>query len=202
MDSKTKSRLLAASATTAVAAVLLTYTTPQPLTSTIHVSPGTDFEINIGAKNYASEYDINPDSTVASYNPSIENTGDFPAYVFIELASSDKDLVPYELNASEWSQLTGVGDRTIYAYATSSGMTALDKEDETPELCQGLTLADDTDLWDNANTLTVEAIGYAIQTTDLGTSKPEDVWKKLNNPTQSDDSASASQELEAVEEEG
>lgn len=119
-----------------------------PLSATFKVRYGRDFGIGISSDSYSENADIIPGET-AAFDPKLTNSGNYDAYVFMEVTLPDQTFSLSEIS-SDWHPLTSVTDKTVYYYGTSSDLTALaaieKAEDgsmtpsQTSPLCSGITL--------------------------------------------------------------
>jgi predicted ribosomally synthesized peptide with SipW-like signal peptide len=136
--------------------------------------------------------DMMPGET-AGKDPKIHNLSTKnSAYVFMKVespcttAATGVELFPYTSNTnSAWYLMTdgscSNGKVTrIYAYGSSTAMTALSADATTPALFTSLTLKAD---WDGTNKPTstdVVVTGYAIQSEGLTATAPSAVWTAAN----------------------
>ena len=129
----------------------------------------------------------------AGKDPQIKNTSaENAAYVFMKVvspcttAATGVELFPYKTHTnSAWYLMTdgtcSSGSVTrIYAYGSSSAMTALAAAATTPALFTSLTLEP---TWDGSNkpaNTDVVITGYAIQADGLTSAAPNAVWTAAN----------------------
>ena len=125
----------------------------------------------------------------AGKDPQIKNTSaQNAAYVFMKVtspcttAATGEELFPYKNNTnSAWFLMTdgtcASGSITrIYAYGSSSAMTALPAGSTTPALFTSLKLKADWDGSNKPSNTNVVVDGYAIQADGLESAAPSDVW--------------------------
>lgn len=148
----------------------------------------------------AEAQNIAPNTTVAK-NPTIKNIGvsgaGNKAYVFLKVevpyanvtvdgTKANQDIYTFEsLDSTHWTELTifGVtGNGThVYAYGSSSAMTALGYNKTTEALFTGVKLKnldDVSELGTTSANITVTA--YGIQTSDLGVTDPAQIFALFN----------------------
>lgn len=178
-----------AAALAAAASLLIKVTTP--LKSDFQMKYGSSLDISVNTDQYESDVIIIP-GKACTYDPYIKNSGDYDAYVFLEVTLPDQTFHLGAINDG-WYLMKAEGNTTIYAYGTSSSMTVLgksagsDKDTRTPCLTKELTIESDTDLPEN--TYTVEAKGYAIQQKGLDKSTPQNVWDIIQEQLKKEDAS-------------
>ena len=158
---------------------------------------------NSSGTNYTREEanNITPNKQVAK-NPTIKNIGTSgagnDAYVFLKVqvpyanvtvngTKANQDIYTLDsLDTTHWTELTisGVtGNGThVYAYGTSTTMSALSYNTSTEALFTSVTLKnldDVSELGSISPNITVTA--YGIQTTDLGTTSPSAIFALFND---------------------
>ena len=143
---------------------------------------------------------IAPGKTVAK-NPTVKNIGTNgagnDAYVFLKVTvpyanvtvggtKANQDIYTLDsLNTTKWTELTisGVTGNGVhvYAYGTSSAMTALSYNNSTEALFTSVTLKnldDPSELGSHSPNITLKA--YGIQTTDLEVTTPSAIFGLFN----------------------
>lgn len=138
--------------------------------------------------------DMMPGETVTK-DPAIHNLSTTnPAYVFMKVVapcSTDanaKELFPYTADTTHWYLMTPSNSCTngtvtrIYAYGTSSAMTALAADGTTEELFTSVQLNTAVDGSETGITgnLDMEIYGYAIQSDGITATTPSAVWTAAN----------------------
>lgn len=198
-----KKNLIIASSTLAALAIaggaLAFFTDVETATNTFTVG---DVEITLTEPNWKP--DENPPMTPGQEvpkDPTVTNDGTIPAYVFMEvkvpyanvsliddegnkLPAADNELFTYTLN-SGWVEVgtpvlaNGVATH-VYAYGTASAMTEV-AVDADVTLFNTIKFADVAEGDFEGENLNVVVKSLAIQTTNLDTTVPADLWDFVNN---------------------
>lgn len=161
---------------------------------------GEELGIDITAPNYAKNASITPGAS-AAYDPTIINTGNYDAYVFIEIDYPTEAPDAFSLSglSSDWYCLSRDGGTAVYAYGSAQSLTVLDAmtkqsgtestPTETAPLCTDVSLNENPETTDGEGKTTpmvqgsyvVSATGYAIQSDGIGSSDPATVWKMIGS---------------------
>lgn len=151
----------------------------EDLQSVLRMREGTEFGVDIQTEEFKENETIVPDGT-AVYDPYITNKGNYDVYTFIEI---NYDNNAFEIIPSEgWTKLS-IDGRNIYAYGAADQLTVLSSmknNEPTPStrLCNTIRLNRNDSMEEGQ--YIIHAIGYAIQSDDIGTSDPLAVWNKLD----------------------
>ncbi len=171
-------------------------------------------DITVEEPNWPDPEDpLNPLDTVAK-DPQIKNTGSESAYVFFKVSvpymadghvlkvdgtlDTQEDYADYFTLNNMSNQWTQVGNVTqvdgknvyIYAYGSSTALTALTENTTTPALFQSVTLRNIMELEDlaeAARTNSIDVVGYAIQVKNINNADgaaltdPASVWAYVVN---------------------
>lgn len=194
-------------ASLALVGILLAYlvTDDGPLTKPIHLQKGTDFDITLYEENNEDlGYDLSSQTITpgdeetgeepvdGSMNPKVRNDGDFPVYVFIELTSTDETYMTVT-TAADSSTSTGwykmdVAGRNLYAYGDAHAMTVVEANgDMTTKLPVTISMKDTVEGVSIKDTKIehpdqkVQAMAYAIDSTDVSITDPVTVWGLYNS---------------------
>lgn len=163
-----------------------------------------DVEIKLDEPNWDVNEgkDITPEKVIKK-DPVVTNTGANPAYIFAkvvvpkaDVVISDKDgvreekavreLFTYNIN-SGWTEIAvtegSVANEHIYAYGTETEMTALEKNAKTNTLFDSVQFINIVEGQIDGTNIELPVTAYAIQTSDIGKTKPSDIYQIIINGT-------------------
>ena len=149
---------------------------------------------NTSESNYTRNEAINivPGATIEKA-PTVSNIGVNSAYVFLKVevpyanvtvdgTKANQDIFTLNEVSSNWTEISNSNGVHVYAYGTSSEMTTLATSTTTEALFTGVTLKNldnSEELGETPTNITVTA--YGIQTSELGTTNPSDIYALFNN---------------------
>lgn len=133
---------------------------------TFRTATGRELGFSVSGNAFEGSVVI-PGDTV-SLDAKAEVTGSTPLYVFVSIDISE----PLTITglSSSWQRM---GDSNIYYYGTTSDLVALDTNNSSVKIFDGVTLSASENT-DSSYFLTVT--GYAIQTKNISSSDPSAVW--------------------------